>query len=131
MDIAQISRSERPGYISVVTPYKSEFVEELKWAIPHPHRLWDNEMKCWLVSEAYLPRLMEILDDFYDEIINSIVKEEPIAQNLFKSILDILPDEYVQRVYSALAQAVHPDHGGSVEQMTQLNLAYEERRKIK
>jgi hypothetical protein len=48
--------------------------------------------------------------------------------NLFRMVFNLIPDEYVPGVYRALAQAVHPDHGGTNEQMRDLNLAYEERK---
>lgn len=36
--VAQIAKSDRPGFVVVITPYNKPFVEDLKTYIPHPHR---------------------------------------------------------------------------------------------
>ena len=127
---AQITKAARPGFVAVITPYNPDFVDNLKITIPHPHRIWDGVDKHWLISESYVGELVKLLNIYYTEITTDIgTEEQPTTpQNLFKSVFELLPDDYLAKVYMALAQAVHPDHGGTTEMMTQLNQAYQERK---
>ena len=66
----------------------------------------------------------------YDEVTTDLLT--PVADNLFQPVFDAvkaLPDGTLERVYRALASAIHPDHGGTNDLMTALNQAYESTKK--
>jgi hypothetical protein len=125
--IAQIIKSPKPGFVRIITEYRAGFVYELKEEIPFPHRQYNAEDRTWDISESYLPALMRILKEHFDTVQNLIIKEKvlPIKGNLFEEVFKVLQPEYCSVVYKALAQAVHPDHGGTNQMMKYLNEAYE------
>ena len=128
---ATILKSSTPGWIDIVTPYNKEFVETIKTDIEWSKRKWNPDSKRWSVDETYLEELVGMLKLYFDEIETDLLTTESDS-NLFKQVFDILkgmPNGNMDKVYHALAQALHPDHGGSNEQMTLLNQAYQEIRK--
>jgi hypothetical protein len=61
----------------------------------------------------------------FDEVVTDLAEEEnKVPENMFAPIFDIIPEQYRDQVYRSMCQAVHPDHGGNVEQMKKLNEAY-------
>ena len=125
---ASIVKSSIPGFVAVISTFNRDFVDELKESIPHPHRQWNPTDKMWNISETYLEELVKILTRYYGEDVSTNLVEQK-SDNLFKQVFDILPNDFVDKVFFALAQALHPDHGGTNGMMTQLNSAYEERKK--
>ena len=129
---AGIYKSKKENWLKVVAPYKADFVDELKSSIQPSHRSWDPDNKHWLVNEIYLEDLVKMCQRHFDEIETDLVEgatEATEPENLFTQVFNALPNGgYVDKVYYALAQAIHPDHGGSEELMTQLNKAYQERK---
>jgi len=45
--------------------YDLDAVEDIKKAIPHTERRWDEDKKLWWVSEAYDAKLCELFPNFY------------------------------------------------------------------
>lgn len=127
---AAINKSTISGWFDIVTPYNKRFVEELKNAIPGSQRRWKPEEKVWQIHELYLDKTVELLKRFFDEVTTNIFNndDEPTIDNLFVPLFDILPDDTIDKVYTSLARALHPDVGGNAEQMSKLNQAYQAKR---
>lgn len=53
------------GGLKVITPYSSQFVNDLKLEIPATSRKWDANSKAWLVSKQYAAVLKQIIDRAY------------------------------------------------------------------
>ncbi len=127
---AAINKSKMPGWVDVVTPYLAEFVEDLKTVIQPSHRTWDKDNRVWHVNELFLEELVGLLQMHFDEVTTDLVEAaEPAASNMFKPVFAELKGDNLDKVYRALAQALHPDHGGNQEQMKLLNAAYQEAKK--
>ena len=130
---ASILKSEKPGWVCVVTPFIEDFVDELKERIAPSHRLWDPDKKWWLVNENYLEELIEIVQSHFDEVSSDLVESttQPMAGGPYATmfLLPGAPQELVKSAYRLLSFAWHPDKGGTTEQMSKLNLAYETIRK--
>jgi len=124
--VAQIVKSKRNGYVTVVSPYNPHYVENLKFNIPYPHRLYNPDDKSWDISETYLPDLIALLKMYYTEVTQNIVTKEPVTGNPFAGVFKFVAKDDLTKVYRALAFAVHPDRGGSEATMKMLNDAYEE-----
>jgi len=126
---ASVNRSDSKGWVSLITPYNTEFLEELKMQIPGSMRRWIPDKKIWEVSDLYLDKAVLIMKQFFDEIITDMFDEEPKAvENVFQPLFEILkdmPNGSMEKVYRALSMALHPDVGGSAEQMIKLNQAYD------
>lgn len=110
----------------MLTPYNQDFVEMFKTVIPYPHRKWNPEKKQWLVAETMLQETVELMKLYFDDITQALVSDEPA--NVWEIALEHIPNEYLDRVYMALANGLHPDHGGNAEEMKKLNIAYGSRK---
>ena len=123
---ASITRSlTMPSWLEVATPYRYQFVDELKSEIQTPHRKWNPDTKMWLVHESWVEELVKICARYFDEVISDLVDDDSSNGNLFDQVFTVVDGQYRDKVYFALAQALHPDHGGSLEIMKKLNEAYE------
>ena len=47
--------------------------------------------------------------------------------NWIEIIFEVIPDQHVKRVYKSLARTYHPDIGGTQEEITRINGAYQKR----
>jgi hypothetical protein len=119
---ASILRSTEPGFVWLVTPYNKTFVDHLKADIPYPHRKWSDEKKQWLISESFLEELVGIMTQYYE--VDSNLSDPNESSNLWIDVFRNIRDEDCDRVFKSLAFALHPDRGGSPDQMKALNEAY-------
>ena len=51
--------------IAIQTPYDADFVAALKSGIAWQSRKWDQDSKCWLVSEAVAEKAIAIVGQFF------------------------------------------------------------------
>ena len=128
---AAILRSSKEGWLNVSTPYLKACVNDIKAYIEPSGRAWNPDTKYWEIKEIYLGTLVTILKKHFgeDNIIQNLTEEENLSSNVFKPVFNVLkgmPDGNMDKVYSALAFAVHPDRGGSDDQMKALNEAYQQ-----
>ena len=129
---AAILRSSKEGWLNVSTPYDPKCVEDIKSYIESSGRRWNPDTKFWEVKEIHLGTLITILKKYFGENITQNLTAPESDTNAFKAVFNILkdmPNGNMNKVYAALANAIHPDHGGSDEQMKLLNEAYEEIKK--
>lgn len=127
---ATIMSSTKEGWVRVSTPYKKDFVDDLKAFIEPSGRRWNPDTLFWEVKEIYLGTLVSVLKKhFGNNVSQNLTTEQATSGNMFKPVFAVLkdmPNSDMKRVYTALAFALHPDRGGSHEQMVLLNQAYEE-----
>jgi hypothetical protein len=125
---AAILKSQKDGWLNISTPYKPECVNDIKAFIEPSGRKWNPDTKFWEIKEIYLATIVSILQKhFGDNIIQNLTEEKDISGNVFKPLFDVLSqmtNGNMDKIYSALAFAIHPDKGGSDEQMKLLNEAY-------
>ena len=121
---AAILKSDIKGQYELVTPWDQDFLDELKSTIQPSSRHWNTETKRWIISEIVLEDVVRIMKRHFDEVTTDLAQPETNG-NLFEQVFAVIPKEYMPQIYRALAQAVHPDHGGSEEMFKQLNNAYE------
>ena len=132
---ATIQKSKTKGYYDLITPYNEEFKDSLKATFQYPYRLWDNDEKVWKVRESVLSEVAELLKLYYDEVfvVEDIPESAPqLGNSIFSELFQTLkglPNGNIDKVYSALANAVHPDKGGNNNLMTALNKARDEAKK--
>lgn len=125
MKIATIFHTHVAGWVEVVTTYDSDYIEALKIHINVEDRKWVPETKSWQIRANRLEALRRLLLD-YDFVISEEQFNTSAGANIFREVFNMIPAEYRSRVYFALAQALHPDHGGTNEQMVELNAAHDE-----
>ena len=127
---ASINRSTMQGWVDVISPFNSRYIEDLKTVIQPSHRKWDPDQRVWHVNEIFLEELVGLLKMHFDEVVTDLT--EPPTDNMFVPLfaaLQGMPDGTMDKVYRTLSQALHPDHGGSTELMSKLNNAYDEVKK--
>jgi len=124
----QISRAEisqgPEGWLKARFPYNAALVAELKDTFPVGHRKWDPDSQCWFVSDLYAEELVAMLGRYFTEVVANIKSAEKTSENPFYDALAALPEAHIDRVFRSIAQAVHPDVGGTDALMKQLNDAY-------
>lgn len=131
-----------PHQVTVITPFVQAFVEELKDAIPYRSRSFDPEFRTWTVRQPYVDPALEIAAQHFDGM-RRLYAEQPTTETghtieeclrrvrLFyceESTLYLIhgaPWPIIQAAYRATAKLAHPDTGGSNQEMTRVNLAYE------
>ena len=124
---AALLKSNRENWIDIVAPYNADFVDQIKSEIQPSHRTYNPDTKRWSVNDIFLEEVIVMLKKHFDDVETDLTTEQP--DNLFAQVFSVLPDgDYVDKVYHALAQAIHPDHGGSEQLMKQLNQAYQEKK---
>ena len=121
---AAILKGKTDGWIKILTPYKADFVDELKSTVQPSHRSWDPVEKVWHVHDIYLEQLIGMLKRHYDEVTQDLVVEEEVSGNMFEKLFDVITNGTAEKVHRVLSLALHPDHGGSEEMMKQLNAAW-------
>lgn len=135
--------------VAVETPYKADFINELKDSIDPPFRRWNGDKRAWIIRAAVFSIVHEIIDSHYpDEVWQVSETAQELIQKSYSyrvvypekqpdcsgprtvlHVTDDAPDCVVQAAYKALARMHHPDVGGSREVMSKVNAAYEEIKK--
>lgn len=132
---ASILRSTKEGWVLVSTPYDAKLVEDLKSWIEPSGRSWNPETKFWEVKEIHLGTLVTILKKHFGDNVTQNLTTPALGtgpKNMFIPVLEALkqlPNGQMVKVYRALANACHPDVGGTNELMSKLNQAYQEVKK--
>jgi len=122
---ASILRGNSSDWIKVISPFDQRYVDELKTMIQPTHRRWDATEKVWHVHTLFLDTVVMLTKKFFDEVTTDLIDSPTDDGNLFRQVFETIPKDYIDKVYFALSQACHPDHGGTNEMMSQLNQAYE------
>ncbi len=121
---AAILKSDTKGWVEVVSSWSADFVDDIKASIAPSYRSWDPVAKRWKINEIVLENLIACLKRHFDEVSTDLVESEPISANPFEQMFTVIPKDCAVKIYRILAFALHPDHGGNNELMTQLNEAY-------
>ena len=110
--------------VSVRFVYDPRAVSIMKTA---PFHRWDPDVKCWYTDIDCVDALASTFTRHgYTCVIDgeewSPVDSKKLTQPL-QVLFDALPAHLRAPVYRALSRALHPDAGGDVEWMKQLNVA--------
>lgn len=99
-----------------------------------PGRRWDKTRKQWVVPAEYATEAERILWIYCDRV-DVIDNREPTtapppppprrSENAFADALGAVPQRLRRRAFRALAEVLHPDHGGDLKAMQALNAARE------
>ena len=139
MSWADVFLKEHRAYIR--SEYDADFVYQIKYFIPSAGRRWAQETREWIVEERYWWAAEQLLYEWYDDVSiygtfedTATRREEPRGETdkalAALWLLPGAPPELVRTAYRVMAHLAHPDHGGSVEKMKQINLAYEHLRSV-
>ena len=115
-------------FIQLEAPYNKPFTDEMKKSVPAKKRMWDNNDKCWYVVKDQFDKLTHLLDKYYDETILLDFPQQEVASDSWTKLYLIpgAPLDIVQAVYRVLSKKYHPDMGGDVLKMTEINVAHKE-----
>ena len=115
-------------FIQLEVPYNKQFNETLKTSLPSKKRIWDNNDKAWYIVKDQLDKLTYILDEYFDETILLDFPPMDISTGAYSKLylIEGAPLEVIRASYKALAIKYHPDKGGDVERMSEINVAYKE-----
>ncbi len=117
-----------PGGImlEVSFPYDKTLIDAMTTSIPAKQRTWDNAHKVWYIWKQQFDVISHLLQKYCDEVLLlDFPAPEVAADNWTKLMLvEGAPMELVQAAYRILSKLHHPDHGGDVEKMKDINVAY-------
>ena len=109
-------------------PYSKTFIQELKKSLPAKKRAWDNNDKVWIIPVDQFEKVTFILDKYFEDTLLLDFPAQDVAQDVWGKLylLPGAPLEVVKAVYKALSLKYHPDRGGDVARMSEVNVAYNE-----
>ena len=129
----------------VVTPYRPQFVELLKQLLPASDRAWDAASKTWTITEKFLPSVKDLAERIFGGTATIISRQQaqaaqqpppqrggaatPIGK-LLEEWFQLLPYESARKAYRDGALALHPDRGGSMENMSRFNSLWQQIEKL-
>ena len=135
--------AEFEGNLYSSTPFDEAFITALKAAIPARQRKWRPELRLWRVDRSAGDVLDTLLWRFFGgyEVVHpgelgldsgQHRQAGPQAQHRLPAeqtyavlhLQPTAPAELVTAAYRVLAKLKHPDHGGSTQEMQQINAAY-------
>lgn len=120
----------------MTSPFNPQFNELFKNLIPFSDRNWDKETKIWTITERYFAPTKTLLDKMFGNV-QAITKEmaekaaapPPVKtlpiDGVLMSFMKLLPYEAAQKAYRAAAIVLHPDRGGDMEKMANLNACWQ------
>ncbi len=132
---------ERGDYLIKVSADEAfdfqDAIQGLKDFIAPPYRRWQPSSKSWRILPEGQLYVMDWITVCRDQFKAEVTwgKAKPHTRRETKPVPDpfaalyLLPSapvEVVKAAYRALATLHHPDHGGDVEKMKQINAAYSE-----
>jgi len=120
------------------TPYSKEFVEFLKMGIPASDRAYDPSTKVWSFTDKYFDIIADMARRVWrgpgEVVIITKAQAEAAQQSapgmsvskqtpgdVLKDFAALLPVEALEAAYKRACMTLHPDKGGSMEKMSQLN----------
>lgn len=121
--------------IHVHTPYHAEYIQDLKTQIPHGGRIWDKDLRIWIVNKGFEKILLKIVYKHFDEVEYSQdgepQQQKQAISELYATLhlLSTAPEELIKAAYKALSKIHHPDVGGDLVKMQEINAAYDAIRK--
>ncbi len=129
MITASIRRAADGSY-RVEFPYDRSVVESIKRIIPPHSRAYDPDAKCWYVSSAFRDIVHELLEAVFIDVetdpertFTPPTRTTPRTEFHVLHLQPTAPLELVEAAYRCLSRLHHPDRGGSVEIMQQINAA--------
>jgi hypothetical protein len=120
----------------MTVPYNPSFNETFKTLIPHSDRAWSPDSKTWTITENYFNATKSLVEKIFGNatvITRSAqekasqpppVKTAPIDQVLLQFVR-LLPYDAARRAYLLAANALHPDKGGDMTKMADLNACWQ------
>lgn len=124
------------GRLMMRSTYDPDFVTEMKVRIAPANRAWDGTNKRWSFDPAIADDIVKLAERYYQKV--TVVEEgggapAPIQMTLEGDPYSILAryasSDMLTKLYKSAVVENHPDHGGSVKKMTEINVAWKAIRK--
>lgn len=120
----------------MTVPFNAQFNELFKNLIPHSDRDWNKDSKTWTITERYFDPTKSLITKMFGNVVvidkataekasqPPPVKTAPI-DNVFNQFVKLLPYESMRKAYLHAAAVLHPDHGGDMGKMSDLNACWQ------
>lgn len=132
--VYELEPEHAPWRWALAFDYSPEMVAAIKANIPSRQRTWKPDLKQWWFKPGQLPSI-EALARLHcgavayvrrDGDLEPAVPAETAAAYRALYLVPGAPPELIKAAYRILAKRVHPDAGGTTEQMQRVNAAYAE-----
>lgn len=126
--IASVRYMPNGLFLALETPYNKQFLDTFRRSIVPKKRMWDENDKVWYVVRDQFEKLTHMLEEYFDETLLLEFPQQDVSTDAWSKLwlLSGAPLEVVRAVYKALSMLNHPDRGGDVEKMKDINVAYKE-----
>lgn len=120
----------------MTVPFNAQFNELFKNLMPHSDRNFDFQSKIWTITERYFDPTKTLLTKMFGNVViidrataeraaaPPPIKVAPI-DNVFTQFCKLLPYESMRKAYLHAATHLHPDHGGDMGKMSDLNACWQ------
>lgn len=121
----------------ISVPFNSKFVDAIKALVPASDRAFDPSTKIWTFTERFLSPIQNLAETVWSKpevtVITREASERALGSTAQKGTLDtailsffkLLTFDAANKAYRAAAMELHPDRGGDMSKMSQLNAAWE------
>lgn len=141
--------ADLPCWIRLPASIKPKLIESIKFGVrPQSYRRYDPVTNCWYVHMTWVDFLVNVSKRYYDEVdylqlpldwqslvteVNVVCAPAPLLIDYFKQlyVTQNAPEAVIKASFKALARLYHSDTGGTDDLMTQLNIAYDQIRKVR
>lgn len=124
------------GAYRMTVPYNPTFNELFKNIMPHSDRSWSPESKTWTFTERYFDAVKALIEKTFGNVIaisraatEKASQPPPVKTAPLDSIkiqfFSLIPYESMQKAYLNAANILHPDHGGDMDKMANLNACWQ------
>lgn len=104
--------------------YNAFFIKRMESEIPSNQRRWDAVEKVWIFHPDALPKLKQLVPEFYAGIkVVGVQKQVPATK--FDLLMHKLTPKDKRDIYILLAKRYHPDCNGDRETMSLINEVFE------
>jgi len=115
---------DSPGWLRLSCRYDPLMQADLKDALGRGNYSWSPVTRLWYVREQFLDVARVILKGHGYEVKTD--REQPtFRKSPWEEILGSMPRDRAESLYKKASSILHPDVGGDLEQMKDLNQAWQ------
>lgn len=70
---------DEEGNLEITTPFRSDFIEDLKVCVPAKYREFDAEEKVWIVYAKWAEQARDVVLTYFPNTIIVYLSEEPVS----------------------------------------------------
>ena len=129
-EVAKVWLNEEKGILCARFPYKEKVITAIRAEIPKGKKSWNPDDKVWEFSVETVDVIVKILTENFDKVIDLTRPAPPMltSSNGGDSLLSLLDEEDINKIYKLLARKYHPDMGDGSDKMAKINQIFSKKK---